>query len=194
MSARRGGEHGPGSRPLGQVESAGLLLDTQPSWCSRAALTSRRGEPGGCACAQNSRAAFGSRHRPVGTCGRRGSASAQGSERLGHGGSASDFLARKRARRRGAEVRTAQPRNRAVSEESGQKGRRVCAYVSAMCAINSQHFFYFYTAASWRRVVSPYNIPLELAVITAEQSIYHYKCHTPRPASAATLSSRGSCP
>ena len=32
-----------------------------------------------------------------------------------------------------------------------------------------------------RRDVSPYNIPLELAVITAEQSIYHYKCHTPRP-------------
>ena len=31
------------------------------------------------------------RRRPVGTCGRRGSASAQGSERLGHGGSASDF-------------------------------------------------------------------------------------------------------
>ena len=31
------------------------------------------------------------RHRPVGTCGRNGSASAQGSERLGHGGSASDF-------------------------------------------------------------------------------------------------------
>ena len=31
------------------------------------------------------------RRRPVGTYGRRGSASAQGSERLGHGGSASDF-------------------------------------------------------------------------------------------------------
>ena len=137
MSARRAGEHGPGSRPLGQVESAGLLLDTQPSWCSRAALTSRRGEPGGRACAQNSCAAFGSATAP-----------ARGHVRPPPLRPSCVRLSprRKRALRRRVEVRTGGfrggPRDRAFPEEPGQKGRSVCANVSATCAINSQHVFF----------------------------------------------------
>ena len=89
------------------------------------------------------------RRRPVGTCCRRGSASAQGTERLGHGGSASDFSHGSERVGEGWKSGQLAARSSLRSPDKGKMG--LCLCVGDVCNKLTARFFYFYTAASWRR-------------------------------------------
>ena len=90
------------------------------------------------------------RRRPVGTCGRRGSASAQGSERLGHGGSASDFS--HQSNRVGEGWKSGQLGAVRFCEEAGQRKEGLRSCVGNVCnKLTTRVFLLLYRPASWRR-------------------------------------------